>query len=74
MFPPLVCKLNEIPDFRKKFICRAGKAMESCMIKLPLLAFGLTIDDKTFGFQLFHVSTFCQLSASYTQNTLAFGF
>ena len=31
------------------------------MIKLSLLAFGFTIDDKTFGFQLFHVTTFFQL-------------
>ena len=30
------------------------------MTKLPLLAFGFTIDDETFGFQfqLFYVSTF----------------
>ena len=46
--------------------------LESCMMKLPLLAFAFTIDDKTFGFQLFHVSTFFQLSAFYTQNTSAF--
>ena len=48
--------------------------LESCMIKLPLLAFGFTIDDKTFGFQLFHVSPFFQLSVLYTQNSSAFGF
>ena len=48
--------------------------LESCMIRLPLLAFGFTINDKTFGFQLFHVSTFLQLSAFYTQNSSAFRF
>ena len=41
--------------------------LESCMIKLPLSAFGFTINDKTFGFQLFHVSTFSAFSFLLTK-------
>jgi len=50
--------------------------LESCMIKLPLSAFGSTINDKTFGFQLFHAATFLsfQLSAFHIRNSSVFGF
>ena len=48
-----------------------GPELESCMIKLPLSAFGFTIKDKTFGFQLFHVSTFFSFQIFISS---AFGF
>ena len=37
-------------------------------------AFGFTINGDTLGFQLFHVSTFFQLSAFYSRNSLALAF
>ena len=48
--------------------------LESCMIKLPLLAFGFTIDDKTLDFQLFHVSNCFQLSDFSFLQPKFFGF